>query len=66
MDAREKTGSWAGCQAGTAVTIRQRLTPVWEKVLAVWRYELTSVEDRPITVSKICIGLLLRSICASR
>lgn len=32
---------------------------VWESVLSVWRYELTEVEDRPITVGKIVTGLLL-------
>jgi small-conductance mechanosensitive channel len=41
------------------VSFGERLAGWCEKVLAVWRYELTSVEDRPITVSKICIGLLL-------
>lgn len=39
--------------------LADRITSLSRPFLAVWRYELTSVDDRPITVSKIVIGILL-------
>lgn len=43
----------------TTVTWDERLQSVWETALAIWNYELTSVEDRPITVGKILLGIIL-------
>ena len=37
----------------------ERLGGLWEALRGAWRYELISVEDRPITVSKIVVGILL-------
>ncbi|MBZ0172737.1 MAG: mechanosensitive ion channel, partial [Phycisphaerales bacterium] len=41
------------------VGIGERLAAVWRAVHAVWRFEITSVDDRSITVGKVVIGLLL-------
>ncbi|MCH7701319.1 MAG: mechanosensitive ion channel [Planctomycetes bacterium] len=41
------------------ISLADRISSLSRPFLAVWRYELTSVDDRPITVSKIVIGILL-------
>lgn len=41
------------------VTFGERLARVWSGFLKVWNYELTSVEDSPITVSKVFIAVIL-------
>lgn len=41
------------------VTWTQRLANAWHGVKKVWSYELTAVQDNPITVSKVVIGLIL-------
>lgn len=41
------------------VRIGDRLVAVWGAVMSVWRFELASVDDRPITVGKILAGLVL-------
>lgn len=41
------------------VTFGERLRSIWSAVLRVWRYELFVVDDRPITVSKVVVGILL-------
>lgn len=35
------------------------IATIWKGIQSAWNYELFSVEDRPITVRKIAIGLLL-------
>ncbi|MDR4509610.1 MAG: mechanosensitive ion channel [Candidatus Brocadiaceae bacterium] len=40
------------------VTWEEWISVFWETVKKIWRYELTTVDDRPITVSKIIIALL--------
>lgn len=41
------------------VTWAERLNSVWIAMLSVWNYEITSVQDSPITVRKIVIGIIL-------
>lgn len=41
------------------IGLADRITSISKPFLAVWRYELAVVDDRPITVSKIVIGILL-------
>ncbi len=50
------------------VTWSERLDSMWQTVIDVWNYELTSVQDSPITVQKVVIGilLLLTGVFASR
>lgn len=42
-----------------SISFGQRLAGLWESVQAVWNYELMAVQDRPITVSKIVLGILV-------
>ena len=42
-----------------SVSWSERASSIWQGVLSVWHYELTSVDDRPITVSKVIVGLTL-------
>ncbi len=44
---------------GQALSFRERLGNAWDTVRSVWSYELTAVDDRPITVGKIIVGLVL-------
>jgi small-conductance mechanosensitive channel len=39
--------------------LREKLALVWNKVVRVWNFELTSIDDRPITVKKLCLVLIL-------
>jgi len=41
------------------VTWSELSRSVWRKVVDVWNYEITSIQDSPITVRKIVIGLIL-------
>ena len=41
------------------VSWKERFERVWNAFLRVWNFELTSVDDSPITVSKIVIALVL-------
>ncbi len=41
------------------VTWSEWFDAVWVTVLSVWNYEITSVQDSPITVKKIVIGIIL-------
>lgn len=41
------------------VSLSDRMSRVWERFLHVWNYELTSVDDSPITVSKVFFALIL-------
>ena len=41
------------------LNVAEHLGAFWDAVLAIWRYELAAVDDRPITVSKIVIGVIL-------
>ncbi len=41
------------------VTFGERLARIWNGFLKVWNYELTSVDDSPITVSKVFIAVIL-------
>jgi len=45
-----------------AAGLRDFLSTAWQWVRHVWHYELTSVDDRPITVAKIVSGLVLMII----
>ena len=42
-----------------SISFGQRLAGLWESVKAVWNYELMAVQDRPITVSKIVVVIVL-------
>lgn len=42
-----------------SVTWGERLAETWEAVKKVWRYELATIDDNPITVSKIVIALVI-------
>lgn len=41
------------------VSLSDRMSRIWERFLHVWNYELTSVDDSPITVSKVFFALIL-------
>lgn len=41
------------------VTWSEWFDAAWGTVLSVWNYEITSVQDSPITVQKIVIGIIL-------
>ncbi len=49
-------------QHSTRLSLRERLRDLRDVGRAAWNYELTSVEDRPITVGKIALGALLVSL----
>lgn len=55
---QEKLISEIGAERAT-VTVGERLRLIWSAVLRIWRYELFVVDDRPITVSKVVVGILL-------
>lgn len=38
---------------------RERIADIWRTAVSAWRFEITSVDDRAITVGKIIIGLSL-------
>ena len=40
-------------------TWSERIDYAWNGIVAVWNYELTSIQDSPITVRKIVIGIVL-------
>lgn len=40
-------------------SIYEWLAVAWRRTVAVWNYELTSFEDRSLTVGKVCIGIIL-------
>jgi len=49
-------------EIGTKVrtlTWREQLDRAWRVVVDIWNYEITSVQDSPITVKKIVMGALL-------
>lgn len=54
----EKLLDELGREAQT-VTWGERLSAAWGVVKSVWNYEITSVQDSPITVRKVVIGLVL-------
>ncbi len=41
------------------VSLSDRMSRIWERFLHVWNYELTSVDDSPITVSKVFFAVIL-------
>ena len=41
------------------VTWSELATSIWRKVVDVWNYEITAIQDNPITVRKIVIGVVL-------
>ncbi|MDL1871614.1 mechanosensitive ion channel [Deltaproteobacteria bacterium PRO3] len=41
------------------VSFSDRMSRIWERFLHVWNYELTSVDDSPITVSKVFFAVIL-------
>jgi small-conductance mechanosensitive channel len=43
----------------SSIDWRERLGTVWDRVQAAWRFEITAVDDRPITIGKIVLGLFL-------
>jgi small-conductance mechanosensitive channel len=43
----------------TSISWSERVASIWSFVLWVWHYELTSIDDRPITVSKVVVGFSL-------
>ncbi|MBT8206834.1 MAG: mechanosensitive ion channel [Acidimicrobiia bacterium] len=47
-----------GGRLGT-VSWSERLGAAWDSAVAVWNFEITSVDDRSITVGKIAVGLVL-------
>jgi small-conductance mechanosensitive channel len=42
-----------------SMTLGERAALWWQRLKSVWSYELTSVDDRPITVGKVISGLIL-------
>lgn len=44
------------------VPLRERLRDVWHVVQTVWSFELTAIDDRPITTGKILVGITLLAI----
>jgi len=46
-------------QQVATVTWAEKLDAFWSTVRSVWNYELTSLEDNPITVRKIALGIVL-------
>lgn len=50
------------------VDISERLGELWSHVTSIWRFELTSIDEQPITVGKIVIGfmILLFGLLSSR
>ncbi|MGE3180197.1 MAG: mechanosensitive ion channel domain-containing protein [Phycisphaerae bacterium] len=54
----EKLVSEIGAQIDT-ITWGERLSAAWDTTRKIWSYELTSLQDHPITVSKVVIGLIL-------
>ena len=43
----------------STVSLWERTKATWQVVTDIWNYEITSVQDNPITVKKIVIGLVL-------
>ncbi len=41
------------------IGVGQRLSDLWKSVLTIWDFEITSIDDRSITVGKVVIGLVL-------
>ncbi len=39
--------------------IYEYLQTIWNGIVGIWRFQLTAVDDRPITVGKIILGVLL-------
>ena len=42
-----------------SLPLTERVGNAWDGVRSAWRYELTAVDDRPITVGKVVTGLVL-------
>jgi potassium efflux system protein len=42
-----------------SVSFAQRLRDVLETARAVWHYEISAIDDRPITVGKVLVGIFL-------
>ena len=40
-------------------SLLQTWSNLWDTLASVWQFELTAIDDRPITVQKIVLGLLL-------
>ncbi len=40
-------------------SLKEQLSAVWTVFNQVWQYEITSIEDRPITVGKVIMALVL-------
>lgn len=40
-------------------TFGERLAAIWKNIQALWFIEITSIDDKPITVGKVVIGLML-------
>ena len=43
----------------SSVGFGERLAAIWDGVVEVWRFEITSIDDRPITIGKVIVGLIL-------
>ncbi len=41
------------------IAMSEWLAGTWQRIVAIWNYEVISVDDRPITVSKIVAGFIL-------
>jgi small-conductance mechanosensitive channel len=39
--------------------IKERLGLIWDRVVKIWNFELTAIDDRPITVRKLILVLIL-------
>ncbi|MBI3782990.1 MAG: mechanosensitive ion channel [Deltaproteobacteria bacterium] len=42
-----------------SINWRERVGLVWDRLRAGWSFEITAIEDRPITVGKIVVGFIL-------
>ena len=40
-------------------SLLQTWTDLWDTLTAIWHFEITNIDDRPITVQKIVLGFLL-------
>ncbi len=43
----------------STVGFSEHVAAFWDGVVEVWNFEITSIDDRPITVGKIVVGLIL-------
>lgn len=55
---RRHEGS-AACMVALTPDVWEAVRDVWQQVAAVWNYQLTTIDQRPLTVGKVTIALLV-------